>query len=140
MQGGFVEIVDLDLLALPTTDAGSEPQQTILITARDSAGIAGYGETKAAPGRLALAHAMCASVIGRNPYHLAQLRADWERMGRPDRDEVRAVSGGIETALADLRARQLNEPLSTTLGGARTERIPLVQRLDSTSEPAGKSK
>lgn len=114
-----------------------EAIEIILISARDGVGTTGYGEIAAAPGRFALARSMGACAIGRDPYQLAHLRADWEVAGRPASDEARAVSGGIETALADLRARQAGVPLFAMLGGRRVDRIPLVRRLHPGTDPVG---
>ena len=122
-----VEAVDLDLLALPA-DGDGGPAETLLVSVRDGGGRSGCGEIALAPGRLGLAEAMAGAVIGRDPFDRHRLRADWARLnadGQPDR----AVAGGIEMALADLGARQLDQPLVRLLGGSHTRRIPLAVSL-----------
>ncbi len=137
-RGSAVEAIELDRLGVPmAANPAHEAIEIILISARDGAGTTGYGEIAAAPGRFALARSMGACAIGRDPYQLAQLRADWEVAGRPASDEARAVSGGIETALADLRARQAGVPLFVMLGGRRVDRIPIVRRLHPGTDPVG---
>lgn len=135
-QAIAIEAVDLDRLALPRGEGAAGPLEIILVSAHGSAGATGHGELAATPGRLALAHAMCASVVGRDPFHLTSIRADWrERFERQAPDELRAVSGAIETALADLQGRHLGTPLFALLGGRWLDRLPLAHRLSAQAGP-----
>lgn len=128
-----VEMIELDRLALREFGSDSAAIEIILITVHDGNGLTGYGELAPAHGRMALARAMAASAVGRDPCQLPPLRSQWIAAGPAS--EVRMVAGGIETALADLQARQAGLPLFAMLGGRRTDRIPLVRRLDA-SDPA----
>lgn len=100
-------------------------RETLLVQVVDTSGLAGWGETWAAPGSAAavIEAQLAAVVLGQDARQIGRL---WHAMrAATNLGAISAMAiAAVDLALHDLAARLNHVPLSTILGGALRDRVP----------------